>query len=135
MRLPAVVALCCASLFPVAAHAGRAALMVDPPTFEVPAQAKPAQVKQGVKQAMLGLRWAVDNERPGYVEGKYTGGGYWVRIGVSYVGSSVSIRYLTSNGLGFVEKGDKRYIHANYNKWINSLVSAIPRSVESSLNE
>ena len=135
MRRFAVIALCCASLFPAAAQASKTAILVDPPTFEVSAQAKPDQVKKGIKAAMLALHWTVDNERPGYVEGRYTGGRYWVRVAVSYVGHSVSIRYLTSDGLNFVEKADRRYIHANYNKWISALVGAVPRSVESSLNE
>lgn len=133
-RLTAVV-LCCTALFPLAAHAGKSAVLVDPPTFEVSADAKPAQIGKGIKQAMVGQRWAVDTERPGYVEGKYTGGGWWVRVAVSYVGHSVSIRYLTSDGLNFSDKGDRRYIHANYLKWVKALAGAIPHSVESALNE
>lgn len=131
MRQFAVITLlCCATLLPAVAQAGRTASLTEPGPIEVTASATPDQIQQGIKSAMTSLRWTPDNEHPGYVEGKYTGGNYWVRIAVSCAGHTVSIRYLTSNGLSFEEKGDRRLIHANYNKWVTALASAIPRSVE-----
>ncbi len=111
----------------------RSAELVDPDPIVLPAKASAAQVKKAVKTSLLNRQWTLSNEKPGYVEGKYTKSNFWAKIGVSYNTQKVTIKYLDSEGLNYEKDGDQRVIHPNYNKWIGNLVKDIPVYLERGL--
>lgn len=111
----------------------RAAELVDPEPIVLTSKATSAHVKRAVKTSLLNRQWELSNEKPGYVEGKYTKPKFWVRIGVSYDSKKVTIKYLDSEGLNYEKDGDQRRIHGNYNKWIGNLVKDIPIYLEREL--
>jgi hypothetical protein len=104
----------------------RSAELVDPEPIVLTVKATSAQVKKAVKTSLLNRQWELSNEKPGYVEGKYTKPKFWAKIGVSYDTRKVTIRYLDSEGLNYEKEGEQRVIHPNYNKWIGNLLKDIP---------
>ena len=103
------------------------------PTITLSSKAKLAEVKKGVKLAVLNRKWQIANEKGNEFDATYDGAGGWhhredfrATIHVSYDTKQVKIAYVKSEGLS--QEGDQ--IHKNYNMWIKNLESDIPIYVE-----
>ena len=104
------------------------------PTVTLSTKATVAQVKKGVKLAVLNRKWQIANEKGNAFDATYDGAGGWhhrggdfkATIHVSYDTKQVKIAYVSSEGLS--QEGDQ--IHKNYNMWIKNLESDIPIYVE-----
>ena len=92
----------------------------DPVDVPVEGVATTSQVQRAVKASMARRGWVPGREKAGYIEGTLTKGDrYFVRIGVSYDDTKITIRYLDSDGLDYdAEDGT---IHSSYNKWMRML--------------
>ena len=108
-------------LLPLAAF-GRAAPLIDPPPIDVPAKVTTAKVEKIVKEVLIAREWIPRAAGAGKIEAVHSGGNFSAKIEVSYAAKRITIKYLDSINLHFEDKAGTRYIHGNYNKWINNLV-------------
>lgn len=130
IRAVSVAALCLA-LVPAAAFARtRTVQIIDPVTVSLDTKAKPAQVKKGVKLAVLNRRWNISNDKGTEFDaeaGPAWGRAQWsAKIHVSISGKTVTIKYVSSEGLS----AEGNQIHPTYNKIVGYLQKDIPIYVE-----
>lgn len=93
---------------------------------------KPAVVEKAIKMSLLGRGWVISSMRPGKVEAKYQRSESVANVLITYSGSRVAIKYVSSANLlyGTDEKG-QAVIHHNYNNWVTNLEHDIQRNVAS----
>ena len=129
MRTLKALALVLAVL-PLAAQAGRLVDMDDPVTLPLETKATAAQVKKGVKMAVLNRKWTIANEKGNEFDASYTKperrGDMTAKIHVSYSTKEVKITYAGSENMN--EDGGS--IHPWYNKWVTNLEKDIPIYIE-----
>ncbi|MGH8506442.1 MAG: hypothetical protein ACRETM_10845 [Stenotrophobium sp.] len=97
----------------------------DPAPIAVPTHVSLEQVRQVVRESLSRRGWTPTTAGPSAFDGRYSRRGLSAEISVTYDTNDVVIKYVGSEGLKFKQKGDERYIHGNYNKWIDRLVREI----------
>lgn len=129
MRLMTSLALCLALLPAVAAARGKSE-PIESPTITLTTKASAAQVRKGVKMAVLNRKWNISNEKGNEFDASYTKperrGDMTARIRVRYNSKEVKISYAGSENMN----ADGSEIHPWYNKWVNNLVKDIPIYIE-----
>ena len=117
-------------VLPLAAQAGRTVDMNDPVTIHLETKASAAQVKKGVKMAVLNRQWNISNEKGNEFDATYTRqdrrSSLMAKIHVSHSTKEVTIKYVASEGLS----AEGKQIHPTYNKWMSFLEKDIPIYVE-----
>lgn len=131
MRTLLAVAVTTAMLLPGAAFArGKSVEMNDPVTINLETKASPAQVKKGVKLAVLGRKWAISDDKGEGFDAVATpawGRDKWsAKVHVAISGKTVKISYVSSEGLD----AEGKNIHPTYNKIVGYLEKDIPIYVE-----
>jgi hypothetical protein len=129
-RVLSVTALCLA-LAPAAVLArSKLVEMESPATVTFETKATPAQVKKGVKMAVLNRKWNITNEKGSEFDAEYLntfGRDHWsAKIHVAYTSKSATITYVSSDGLN----ADGKEIHPTYNRIVGFLKSDIPIYIE-----
>jgi hypothetical protein len=116
-------------LLPLAAQA-RQTEIDDPVTIPLETKASAAQVKKGVKMAVLNRQWNIANEKGNSFDATYTRqdrrSSLMAKIHVTYSTKEVTIKYVTSEGLS----AEGKQIHPTYNKWMGNLKKDIPIYIE-----
>ena len=107
------------------ALAAKAAELVDVDPLEVPAGMAQAKVAKAIKLALLGRRWSVGKEEPGYIEGTLNNRKHMVKLAITYGRTEIKFKYLDSAEMNYREHDGTRYIHPNYYKWVNNVRSDI----------
>lgn len=131
VRAVPVVALCLGLLLPGAALARAKTEPVYTPTIALATKATPAQVKKGVKMAVLSRKWTISNEKGNSFEASYTkperrGGDLTARIRITYSTKEVTVAYVSSDNMGYDGSSINRY----YNSWVKNLEKDIPIYIE-----
>lgn len=126
-----VVAVCLGLLLPGAAMARAKTEPVYTAVIPLATKATPAQVKKGVKMAVLGRKWTISNEKGNTFEASYTkaerrGGDLTARIRVTYGPKEVKVEYVSSENMGYDGGSINRY----YNSWVKNLEKDIPIYIE-----
>lgn len=104
----------------------REAPLVDPQPIAVPSKVGDAKaVEKVVKQALIKREWLITADEPGKLAATYARRDFSVTIGIGYDRKQIQIRYVDSNGLKYEVKNGQRYIHKNYNSWIQNLITDI----------
>ena len=131
MRTGLALVLTSALLLPAVGLA-RAKLeeMRDPVTVTLDTKASAAQIKKGVKLAVLNRKWNITNEKGNEFDAEAQpmwGRDKWsAKIHVVHTTKSVTIKYVSSDGLN-AEGGQ---IHPTYNKIVGYLEKDIPIYIE-----
>lgn len=129
MRFLTTLALCLV-LAPAAIQARSKSEPIDNATIALTTKASPAQVKKGVKLAVLNRKWNISNEKGNSFDASYTKperrGDMTARIRVSYSTKEVKIAYAGSENM----EADGANIHPWYNRWVGNLVKDIPIYIE-----
>jgi len=99
--------------------------LVDPAPIAVPAKVSPAQVEKAIKQALIKREWLIASDAPGKITANYARREFSVTIGIAYDAKEVRVTYLNSTDLKYEEKNGQRYIHKNYQSWIQNLITDI----------
>ncbi|HUR39889.1 MAG TPA: hypothetical protein VM240_01865 [Verrucomicrobiae bacterium] len=95
--------------------------MIDPSAMEITPVDDAPNVERAVKLALLKRGWLVDEETPGRIQATLTEKEFRARIAVTFDARNVEIRYVSSEGLQYEDRKGRRYVHANYNRWIQNL--------------
>ena len=124
--------LCLLSVLPFAAHArARTDAIKSPVEIPIAAKATAAQVNLAAQLAAQSRGWVVENRKGNAFEAVYAQEGrrsFSARIGVTSSAKTVTIQYVSSEGLDYDEADGT--ISANYNKWMNFLERDIPTFVD-----
>ena len=123
-----------ALLLPLNAHArARLEEMKDPVTINLDTKATAAQIKKGVKMAVLNRKWNISDEKANKsgtefdAESHQAWGRPWsAKVHVTISGKTVTLKYASSDGLD----ADGKQIHPTYNKIVGYLQSDIPIYIE-----
>ena len=109
-----------------AAHA--AAPIVDIKNAPVPAGLSMEQIQQRLLAGVLSRRgWTVQAVAPGHLEARLSVRSHLAFVDITFDEAAYSITYKDSQNLDYKPK--KRAIHANYNKWVGTLNSALQSSL------
>jgi len=107
--------------------------MNDPVTVNLDTKATAAQIKKGVKMAVLNRKWNISDEKATKAgtefdaESHQAWGHPWsAKVHVSVSGKTVTIKYVSSEALD----AEGKQIHPTYNKIVGYLQSDIPIYVE-----
>ena len=120
-------------LLPVAVLLMAAAPLVDPAPIPVPAGLDDKAVARAIRLGAAQRGWIVTRQEPGAMELTLNIRSHTAKLGLWYDTQSIQLSYLDSTNLDYAVKKDRRYIHGNYLKWVNNLVSDI--SVQLALAE
>ncbi|MGH8441277.1 MAG: hypothetical protein ACRETF_00040 [Nevskiaceae bacterium] len=104
--------------------------IVEPDPVSVPAGTSTAAVAKAIKRALLGRDWTVSNEKPGYMEGTLNVRKHMVKVGISYDGKRVAMKYLDSAELGYKESGGEQYIHPKYTQWTRNVMIDVNKNLQ-----
>src|SRR5215510_8017891 len=85
----------------------------------------PAAVKKAIVVAASSRGWWLVADRPGVVQLATKMRGYGAVIEVSYTTEAYSIRYVSSEHLGYAQQGGAESIHPTYNRWLRNLIQSI----------
>jgi len=107
-----------------------AAKLVDPDPIMVPAGMATETVQKEIKRALLTRGWAVTGEQAGQIDATLNVRAHVARIAVIHDASSVWVTYVSSENLKYEEKKGERYIHKNYNSWVNNVLTDISRNLQ-----
>lgn len=128
-RVASVAALCLA-LLPGAVLARMKSEEMLNPTIALSTKASAAQVKKGVKMALLNRQWNITSDKSGELDATYTRDTrrdhLMAKIHVTYSTREVTIKYVASEGLS----AEGNQIHPTYNNWMRNLQKDIPIYVE-----
>ncbi|HUR39887.1 MAG TPA: hypothetical protein VM240_01855 [Verrucomicrobiae bacterium] len=130
VRKLSLAALCLALVLPAAVQARGKSEDIYNATVELATKASAAQVKKGVKMAVLSRKWTISNEKGSEFDASYTkpgrGGDLTAKIHVAYSTKQVKITYAGSEGMD----ADGTTINRTYNAWVKNLEKDIPIFVE-----
>lgn len=129
-RAVSVFALCAGIALPGAVLARGKSEPIYNATVTLDTKATAAQVKKGVKMAVLGRKWTISNEKGNAFDASYTklgrGSEMSARIHVAYTPKEVRISYVSSEGMD----ADGTNINRTYNGWVRNLEKDIPIWIE-----
>lgn len=97
--------------------------LVEPEPVAVPAGLDQAKVAKAIKLALLGRKWVITKEQPGYIEGTLTARKHVLTVGLTYGRNEVTLKYVDSAELNYREDGGTRYIHKKYTNWTHNVMS------------
>ena len=128
MSARALAALFLSLTFAAPAFAGKMAKMETFDDIKVEASGKvtPEQVKEAIATAARGRGWTPKEAGPGKLTATIlVRGEYRVNVDIPYSADAFSVKYVSSENLGYemTKKGPE--IHRNYNKWVKTLVTDI----------
>jgi hypothetical protein len=130
VRTLSLAALCLSLVLPAAALARGKNEEIYNATIPLATKASSAQVKKGVKMAVLGRKWTIANEKGNEFDASYTkagrGGDLTAKIHVAYSSKEVRITYAGSEGMD----ADGTSINRTYNTWVKNLEKDIPIYIE-----
>jgi hypothetical protein len=133
-KLP-LIALLSMVLVPLSSEARRPKLEeIKNPSITLETKATAAQIKKGVKMAVLNRKWNIQNEKAAKdgtefdaeYEHHFGRSNTSAKIHVVVKGKTVNIKYVSSDGLS--AEGDQ--IARDYNAWVTNLEKDIPIYVE-----
>jgi len=133
-KLP-LVALLSLVLVPLSSEARRAKLEdIKNPSVTLQTKATAAQIKKGVKMAVLNRKWNIANEKAAKggtefdadYEHHFGRSNTSAKIHVVVKGKTVTINYVSSEGLS----AEGNQIARDYNNWVGNLEKDIPIYVE-----
>ena len=129
-KIVSLAALCLSLVLPGAASARGKNEEIYNATIPLTTKASAAQVKKGVKMAVLNRKWTISNEKGNEFDASYTkaarGGDLTAKIHVSHSPKQVRITYAGSEGMD----SDGTTINRNYNSWVKNLEKDIPIYIE-----
>jgi len=102
--------------------AQRSAPLVEPAPITIPANVSEENAAKAIRSALAGRGWAISEESPGHIGGTLTVRKHVLKIGISYTGGRIGIKYVTSSELGYEIIEGKPYIHPKFNNWMNNLI-------------
>lgn len=108
----------------------RTAPLVDPNPVAIPANMTPDKVSADIKRALVGRGWEVTGEVPGRIESTLHLREHVARIAVTYDDKQVRFAYVDSTNLDYKEKNGQRFIHPNYNGWMDYLVGDLSTNMQ-----
>ena len=130
IRALSVAALCAFLLPGLALARTKTEEMKDPVVVNLDTKASAAQIKKGVKMAVLNRKWNITNDKGTEFDaeaGPAWGRAKWsAKIHVSISGKTVTMKYVSSEGLN----AEGNQIHPTYNKIVGYLEKDIPIYVE-----
>jgi hypothetical protein len=103
----------------------REAPLVDPQPIAVPSKVDARQVEKVIKQALIKREWMINSDEPGKLTATYARRGFSATIAIGYDRKQIQIKYVDSTDLKYEVKNGQRYIHKNYNSWIQNLMTDI----------
>lgn len=125
-----IAALCLGLALPGVALARGKSEEIKNVTIDLTTKASAAQIKKGVKMAVLNRKWTITNEKGNEFDASYTKperrGDMTAKIHVSYGSKQVKITYAGSENMN----ADGTTIHPWYNKWVTNLEKDIPIYIE-----
>ncbi|RAP59426.1 hypothetical protein [Oleiagrimonas sp. MCCC 1A03011] len=128
MKRFALATLACVALLAVSACTK--AVLKPAPAISVPAGISQAQVKKSIVSALEGRKWTLDKIEDGTILSTLHLRDHTATIRITYNTQAVNITYLRSTNLEYSQRGSTRYIHRNYNGWINYLEQDITRNLQ-----
>ena len=108
----------------------RAAALVDPDPIAVPAGLTVKDVSKAIRAGIAQRGWVVSKDEGGKIDAVLNLREHTARIAIGYDTKQVKINYVSSENLAYSEKNGARYIHRNYLKWIQNVVSDISRELQ-----
>lgn len=108
----------------------RAVPLVEPDPIAVPAGVSQQDVRKGVRAALLGRGWLINEEKDGMAAATLNLRKHTAKVEVTWDKAQVRIKHLSSTNLNEEMKDGQRVIHRNYMTWLNNLVLDISRNVQ-----
>lgn len=108
------------------------AVLRDPSPAYVPAGMPLPVVRERIVTALPRHRWVLEGEDANRMFVAFRKGSHVARVLVTYDTQYVTVQYATSDFLDYaVDSNGTRYIHRNYNAWVQNLVRDIQASLSS----
>lgn len=116
--------------FAVALALGAAGCKTRPLVAPAPVLAaeNPAQTRAAILRALIENNYAVVSEQPGEVVARYRGRNWNMVVAVDY-SNQVTVRYVSSEGLGYGGKDGTPVIHRGYNSRVQDLSDEIATEI------
>jgi hypothetical protein len=108
----------------------RAAPLVDPDPIAVPAGLSAQDVSKAIRGAIAERGWVVSKDEAGKIDAVLNLREHTARIAIAYDTKQVKPSYVASDNLAYSEKNGTRYIHRNYLKWMQNVVTDISRALQ-----
>ena len=108
----------------------RSAPLVDPDPIAVPAGLSAKDVSKAIRAGVARRGWVVSKDEGGKIDAVLNIRTHTARIAIAYDPKTVKISYVSSTDLNYTEKDGARYIHRNYAKWIQNVVTDISQELQ-----
>jgi hypothetical protein len=96
----------------------------------IAAAASPDATEMAILDALPRRRWTAEDVKPGRIVAFLPVKGFLVRVEIVYDANQVRIQYLNSDNLGeHQDASGQTQVHANVNKWMQTLAATIQRSM------
>lgn len=103
----------------------REAALVNPDPIAIPAKVSSAEVGKIIKKVLVQRKWIVAEDKPGALKATLLLREHKARIAIDWNAKDIRISYIDSENLNYEVKKGQPLIHANYNSWVNNLVTDI----------
>jgi hypothetical protein len=104
--------------------------LVDPAPIAVPAGLTVKAVSSAIRTGVSRHGWIVNKDDAGKMEAILNIRKHSTRVTIAYDKANVKIAYAGSENLLYEEKNGQRFIHRNYQNWLNNLVSDISSALQ-----
>jgi len=108
----------------------RTAPLVDPDPIAVPAGLSVKDVSKAIRSGIAQRGWVVSKDEGGKIDAVLNLREHTARIAIAYDAKQVRPAYVSSDNLLYQEKKGARYIHRNYVKWMQNVVTDISRALQ-----
>lgn len=102
-----------------------AAELQDPQPIPVPAGRAPALVDRAIHWALACRGWALRHQGADEIRVAYSPGNHSTLLSIRRDAAAVRIEYRDSYALGYEVADGRRYIHKNYNAWVEALAATV----------
>jgi hypothetical protein len=121
--------LLCLLLIAAQAHAWNAQRLFEPEPVAVPRGLSENEVEHAVLDAAVQREWVIVSRGPGEMIVRYAPRDVSASVRIAYDSQSVRLTYAGSTNLDYAVSGGERYIHNNYNRWVQHLAVEILRNM------
>ena len=121
--------LLCLLLIAAPAWAGTTERLFEPEPVAVPKGLSETEVEHAVLDAAVQREWLIVSRGPGEMMLRYAPRDVSASVRIAYDSRTVRLAYAGSTNLDYAVSGGERYIHRNYNRWVQHLAVEVLRNM------
>ena len=108
----------------------RGVALVDPAPIAVPAGLNAKAVSKAIRTGITLRGWTVTKDENGRIDAVLDLRKHSATIAIVYDDKTVRPMYVSSTNLLYEEKNGERFIHRNYTRWMQNVITDVTRTLQ-----